>query len=275
MPRAAQATCCAQTAPITQSPIGSIRPGLLGHGDELARRHEPAALGVVPAQQRLDADELAASPWRRSAGSAAGTPRPRARAAGGRPSRAARAGRGPVWANTAQPPRAVSLAWYMAESACASSASASRASRGASAMPIEAEIWNSASAIMNGSASVSAICAATRCGGLRRVVVQVGEQEQEAVAARPGQQVGRPHRGLEPRGEPADQLVAGAVAERVVDQLEVVDVELQQRDAGPRAARAGQRELEVLLQQRPVRQPGERVVVGEVGDLLLGRPGAP
>ena len=68
-----------------------------------------------------------------------------------------------------------------------------------------------------------------------------------------------------------EQLVAGRMAERVVDELEAVEVEVEQRDGLALAARAGERELEVLLQQRAVRQPGERVVVGEVGDLLLGR----
>ena len=34
------------------------QPGLLGHADELRRQHQPS-FGVLPAQQRLDADDLA------------------------------------------------------------------------------------------------------------------------------------------------------------------------------------------------------------------------
>ena len=65
-------------------------------------------------------------------------------------------------------------------------------------------------------------------------------------------------------------LVAGGVAEGVVDQLEVVEVEVQQRDGGAVARRPGERQVEVLAQQRAVRQARERVVVGEVRDLALG-----
>ena len=69
----------------------------------------------------------------------------------------------------------------------------------------------------------------------------------------------------EARRDLAQQLVAGGVAEGVVDELEVVEVEVEQRDARVPARRgAGQREREVLPEQRPVRQAGQRVVVGQV-----------
>ena len=40
----------------------------------------------------------------------------------------------------------------------------------------------------------------------------------------------------------------------------------------PGAARPGEGEIEMLLEQRTVGEVGERVVVGEVGDLELGPP---
>ena len=57
--------------------------------------------------------------------------------------------------------------------------------------------------------------------------------------------------------------------ERVVDHLELVEVDVEQRDraAAPRGLLDGA--LEVLLEHRAIGQPGQRVVVGEVGDPLL------
>ena len=105
----------------------------------------------------------------------------------------------------------------------------------ASAMPIEAVTWNSAPATMNGSARHAPISATTRSAA-HRVVVQVGEQHQEAVPAGAGEHVRGAERLLQPRGQEPHQLVAGAVAERVVDELEVVEVDVQQRDSGAGAA---------------------------------------
>ena len=72
------------------------------------------------------------------------------------------------------------------------------------------------------------------------------------------------------RQAPADvdeQLVAGAVAEAVVDDLEAVEVEEQHGDARPAlGARQGLREP--VDEERPVGQAGERVVEGLAGELV-------
>ena len=65
------------------------------------------------------------------------------------------------------------------------------------------------------------------------------------------------------------QLVAGRVAERVVDVLEAVEVEHEHGALGAVAARACARAVELLLEAAPVEQAGERVVVGQVLELLL------
>ena len=75
----------------------------------------------------------------------------------------------------------------------------------------------------------------------------------------------------EPLGEGGDQRVAGFVAERVVHQLEVVEVERDHRDALARALRPPQGELQELVEHRAVGEVRELVVVGEERDLLLGR----
>ena len=59
------------------------------------------------------------------------------------------------------------------------------------------------------------------------------------------------------------------VAERVVDELEAVEVEEQQPDAQARRRGAVQRGLRALEQQRAVRQPGQRVAHGEDGEPAL------
>ena len=71
--------------------------------------------------------------------------------------------------------------------------------------------------------------------------------------------------------ELAEQLVAGVVAEAVVDVLEPVEVEEQHRDAGAVALGPGERVGEELDEQAAVRQPGEQVVVGPVREQVLGR----
>ena len=82
----------------------------------------------------------------------------------------------------------------------------------------------------------------------------------ELVAAEPGHGVAGPHQAGEPLADHGQHQVAGAVPVPVVDHLEVVEVEQQQpeRAVGP----PYQRVLDAVHQQHPVRQPGERVVVG-------------
>ena len=97
--------------------------------------------------------------------------------------------------------------------------------------------------------------------------------QDELVATEAGQGVGGAEQPGEPAGDGDQQLVAGGVAEAVVDPLEPVEVHEHDRDGA--AAAVGQCAVEAVEQQRPVRQSGQRVVqrlVGErvLGDLLLG-----
>ena len=62
------------------------------------------------------------------------------------------------------------------------------------------------------------------------LLLDVDEQHGELVAAEPRRRVGGPQGALEPRGHDPEQVVAGLVAERVVDRLEVVDVDVEDRD---------------------------------------------
>ena len=72
-------------------------------------------------------------------------------------------------------------------------------------------------------------------------------------------------------GDRFQQFVADRMAERVVDALEFVDVDVD----APRAAdpgEPGQLLLQLFVEQRAVRQIGQRVIMGEMRDLLLGAP---
>ncbi len=67
------------------------------------------------------------------------------------------------------------------------------------------------------------------------------------------------------------QAVTGVVAERVVDVLEVVEVEEQDCDTLARALRERQCVLDAVAEQAAVGEQGERVVEGELAQLLLER----
>ena len=92
--------------------------------------------------------------------------------------------------------------------------------------------------------------------------------------------------GRKPAGEPlrddAQQIVADRVAERVVDALELVEIEIHDRERRAVAPCAVERLGELLVEAGPVRQLGDRVEVREAVNLLdrarslgriLDRPG--
>ena len=86
------------------------------------------------------------------------------------------------------------------------------------------------------------------------------EQDGELVAADAGHELGVGHAGLQPRADLAQEPVAGLVAERVVELLEVVEVDQQQRELGLVGAGGGGRVLEAGEQAAAVGEPGQRVV---------------
>ena len=191
-----------------------------------------------------------------------------------------------IWAsNTAWRALPPALARYIATSASRISSSGST-SGPPSAIPIEPDRNSSRPAISNGSASVVSTRSATTVAS--RGSVGVLEQHGELVAAHARDGVAGAQRGVEAERDRLQQLVAGVVAERVVDHLEAVEVEEEHRGAraGPAAACSPQRLLQPVEEQRAVRQPRERVVqravlqpldraavVGGVADGALERVG--
>ena len=97
------------------------------------------------------------------------------------------------------------------------------------------------------------------------------EEDQELVAAQPGDDVGR---AVGPRQAPRHRhqhLVADLVAEAVVDGLEAVEVEDEHGHRARGALALGQRVGQTVGEQGPVGQARERVVQIGVGQGLLGR----
>ena len=106
----------------------------------------------------------------------------------------------------------------------------------------------------------------------RRRVLDVREHDRELVPAETGYDILRPDRVPEPAGDGDEQRVADAVAERVVDHLEVVHVDEEHRRSSPSPVASSL--ADALHEQRPVGQVGKRIVVGLVVELLLERGAA-
>jgi len=100
-------------------------------------------------------------------------------------------------------------------------------------------------------------------------IAHIAGDDDELVPADAPHEIAGPLVGQQPVTHGDEQLVADAVTKRVVDQLEAVDVEEQQRDLGGLpgvAERAG----EMLLHQPAVGQIGEPVMGGLMGEAGLG-----
>ena len=95
-------------------------------------------------------------------------------------------------------------------------------------------------------------------------------EDHELVATEAGDGVVGPHDGAQPLGEADEQLVAGPVAEAVVDDLEPVEVEEEDRDLLLQLPGPHQRVLEPVEHQGAVGQSGQVVVHGLVGQAALG-----
>ncbi len=94
--------------------------------------------------------------------------------------------------------------------------------------------------------------------------------DREFVRVETGQRVFLAQRRAQALGDPAQQLVADAVAQRVVDRLEIVEPEHQHRDLLRAAPGVQQHLVHVLAQQVAVRQAGQAVVLGHEGEPRLG-----
>jgi len=144
------------------------------------------------------------------------------------------------------------LTWYMCWSAWASSASGSAPSSGWTAMPMLAD-----AAIRTGPPPGELLCALS--GGVR-------QQDHEFVAAPAAGSVGVARRLLQQRGESAQQAVASLVPVAVVDRLEAVQIDEDEREriAVPHAVR--HRCCQFPVHAPAIEQAGQGVVIRHVTD---------
>ena len=107
-------------------------------------------------------------------------------------------------------------------------------------------------------------------GELGRLLhVEVGQQDQELVAADAGDHVRGARAGAQQVGHLDERPVAVRMTERVVDLLEAVEVETEDGDGEPAATRACEREVELLAEHAAVRQLRQLVRAGEHGELAV------
>ena len=104
---------------------------------------------------------------------------------------------------------------------------------------------------------------------LRGVAVGVAQQDGELVAAEAGDDVGLADAVMQRAADRADDLVAGLVAAGVVDVLEAVEVEQEDRALAAVAGGVGDELGELLVEAAAVEELGQRVVVGQVLQLVL------
>ena len=103
----------------------------------------------------------------------------------------------------------------------------------------------------------------------------VGEQDAELVAAEPGDGVAlAQRRGAGARPTSLQQQVAVVVAERVVDLLEPVEVDQEERCVGPSACARQDRLVGAVAEEAAVRERGERVVAARRAPSARRAPGA-
>lgn len=100
-------------------------------------------------------------------------------------------------------------------------------------------------------------------------VLEVLQDHHELVAPQARGRVALADAQPEARGDLHQQLVSGLVAVGIVELLEVVEVDQQQRALVPATRTAAQGPLQAVEHQTPVGQPGQRIEEGELVDLVL------
>ena len=116
--------------------------------------------------------------------------------------------------------------------------------------------------------------------GLQRIGIgRATGDDGELVAAEAGHQILAAHDVAQPLGDVEDERVADVVAERIVDVLEVIEIDVEHRRREAAGAHVVDGLLEPLGEVDAVGQAGNRVVQGEVTQLPLaggdGGRGAP
>jgi len=96
-------------------------------------------------------------------------------------------------------------------------------------------------------------------------------QHDELVAAQAGNGILGSYRRFQTHGHLLEQRISRWVAVMVVDRLEAVEVDIVDGNVFPLAQGVGDSILKSLAQQKPVCQPCQRVVLGQLRHIMLDR----
>lgn len=88
----------------------------------------------------------------------------------------------------------------------------------------------------------------------------VGQGQDEFVAGDMGKQAAIRGEPAESCGEAAQDLITRVLAARLIHEMQVVEVEIQQDDAPARRSRGGDRRCEIAGEEREARQAAHRIV---------------
>lgn len=103
----------------------------------------------------------------------------------------------------------------------------------------------------------------------RGVNRRAGEDQAKLVATQTAQNVGLAQSASHDVGDAAQRRVTGGVAIGIVDVLEVIDVEQNERRSAVIATRERVRPDELGIKRAPIEQPRQRIVRGEVPQAVL------
>jgi hypothetical protein len=108
-------------------------------------------------------------------------------------------------------------------------------------------------------------------GRLLGPLAEVLEHDHEFVAPETGNRIPLRTQLLKPLADLLQQAIAHVVPERVVERLEIVEVDEQQGALALAAHARRDGYPQAVVQQAAVRQAGQRVIEGEMPDLFLRR----
>ena len=123
--------------------------------------------------------------------------------------------------------------------------------------------------VVDDNGHIAQLQAALSRGYAIHAALDIPEQDAELVTAETRDEIRLAHRLFQIAGKMTQEHVALLVAHHVVDLLEAVEIDVQQRELGLASARVLDLLLQMLAEMAAVGEPGQLVVIGHVEDLLL------
>jgi len=100
-------------------------------------------------------------------------------------------------------------------------------------------------------------------------ILDRGLKNRELVSAEASDRIGLTHATLQPLCHFLQQRIAGGVPKRIVDRLEAVEIDQQQREFVTLPARSPHRGLDLAAQQNAVRETRQRVMMRHMRNLFF------